>query len=511
MPLFGPPDVMKLIKQKDVKGLIKALNYKNSATVRGEAASMLGELGGAEAIGALIGALQDVDAGVRRKAVAALDHLRTERALEPLIALIQKEPDRIVRHFGIMAVSNSKDVRILKPLLSMVEAHGPRLIEDSLAVTRLAICNVGEAAIEPLKNALLYGKAHTRVLAAQCLEKLNWKPGEDISGAAFFAVLHKWEPLIGFGKMAIEPLSWLLKSVDADERSQAVGCLGEIEDEQAVSLLLLMLEDPSNSVRLKTVMELEKIDDPLIRERVAAVSTGLTDYQKDLKVKADRQAEQKRKEFAEQRQALLQRSICKVKFTNGMASLDASDGKRTLVDLFLQNEPAIIYELDEVVGKLKDFPWSAYPVAVNFGSKRKQSDWIRNFFRCSGTFTYQGVTGVIDKRPRIYFVSINLDGVLDLSGNIEYDEDVYRQSSAGHKVVTERMASVVNLENYGLSGNYHEVMQNSIYTMHLLGTDISSILAQFESRGTTFYSVNSRHIIRDDNDDVQFRAQVPRE
>jgi hypothetical protein len=31
MPLFGPPDVMKLVKQKDVKGLIKALNYKNSA------------------------------------------------------------------------------------------------------------------------------------------------------------------------------------------------------------------------------------------------------------------------------------------------------------------------------------------------------------------------------------------------------------------------------------------------------------------------------------------------
>jgi HEAT repeat protein len=127
MPLFGPPDVMKLVKQKDVKGLIKALNYKNSAVVRGEAASMLGELGGAEVIGALIGALQDVDAGVRRKAVSALDHLRTERALEPLIALIQKEPDRIVRHFAIMAVSNSKDVRILKPLLSMVEAHGLRL------------------------------------------------------------------------------------------------------------------------------------------------------------------------------------------------------------------------------------------------------------------------------------------------------------------------------------------------------------------------------------------------
>lgn len=506
MPLFGPPDVEKLAKRRDVNGLIKALNYKDSAAIRGKAAQMLWALGGPEVIGPLINALGDVDAQVRRKVAGAFHHLKDERAIEPLIALLKDEDD-IVRHFATIALADCKDVRIVKPILTMLDAHEKEMYDHYLPAVRAAIVSVGNQAIEPLKDALLHGKPKTRVLAAHYLQDLMWKPGEDTAGAAYFVALHQWDELKDFGAMAIEPLSWLLKSVDADERAQAVRCLGEIEDKRAVSLLLPMLDDPSNSVRLMAVTVLEKIDDPASRDRVAIVSRELNVYRQELQTKAEREEEHKRKESADRMKDLIRRSICKVEFHRGKASLDPGDGELTLVDLFLQDEPAIVYELEEVEGKLDNFPWSSYPVAVNFGSKRKVGDFIRNYFRCSGTFTYQGVPGIIDKRPRIYFVSINKLGKLDLHGWIEYQEDEYRTDIYG--IVRKRHESVYELANYGvMDGKFDEVMQNSVYTIRLLGVDISRILSQFERHGTSFSSINSKHIIRDDNDDVNFRGQA---
>ena len=45
MPLFGPPNVEKLKAKGNVKGLIKALDYKKDASVRRAAAKALGKSG----------------------------------------------------------------------------------------------------------------------------------------------------------------------------------------------------------------------------------------------------------------------------------------------------------------------------------------------------------------------------------------------------------------------------------------------------------------------------------
>ena len=82
---FGSPDVTQLKANKDVGGLINALNYKPDAEVRREAAKSLGELRARLASDALIKALQeDLDGSVRRAAAAAIGRITAPRCLLPL-------------------------------------------------------------------------------------------------------------------------------------------------------------------------------------------------------------------------------------------------------------------------------------------------------------------------------------------------------------------------------------------------------------------------------------------
>jgi len=64
MPLFGPPDIVKLRKKKDVKGLIKALQYKDDLKIRQAAAETLGQNMDVRAVPPLIKALRVDKSGV---------------------------------------------------------------------------------------------------------------------------------------------------------------------------------------------------------------------------------------------------------------------------------------------------------------------------------------------------------------------------------------------------------------------------------------------------------------
>ena len=99
MGLFGPPNVEKLKAKRDVKGLIKALNYKKYSNIRWSAANALGQIGDAQAVEALVAALNDKQWSVQEAAVKVLDSLgwqplgNTQRALR---AIARKEWTKIV-------------------------------------------------------------------------------------------------------------------------------------------------------------------------------------------------------------------------------------------------------------------------------------------------------------------------------------------------------------------------------------------------------------------------------
>ena len=90
MALFGKPDVEKLKKAGNVKGLIKALRYRKDGRIRSAAAGALGEMGDAQAVSPLIEALESAeDAGERLALIDALVEIGDSRAIDPLVALLK--------------------------------------------------------------------------------------------------------------------------------------------------------------------------------------------------------------------------------------------------------------------------------------------------------------------------------------------------------------------------------------------------------------------------------------
>jgi ankyrin repeat protein len=88
MGIFGPPDVKKLAAAKDVKGLIKALNYKDMWIAK-DAAKALGPLKDPRAVEPLIAALSV--SALCSDAIGALGIIRDSRAVEPLLKILLKD------------------------------------------------------------------------------------------------------------------------------------------------------------------------------------------------------------------------------------------------------------------------------------------------------------------------------------------------------------------------------------------------------------------------------------
>lgn len=198
MPLFGPPDTSKLAASGDVKGLIKALRYRE-AHYRGHAAIALGDLGDARAVEPLVFALREEDSWVsqhaaealakigdaalepliaalrdqnenrRMRAASALGQLRDAHAVEPLIVALRDQSDD-VRLRAASALGELCDERAVAPLIEALgdQAHGTR------EAAARALGKLGDArAVEPLVVALGDEHSWARHAAAEALGELG--------------------------------------------------------------------------------------------------------------------------------------------------------------------------------------------------------------------------------------------------------------------------------------------------------------------------------------------------
>jgi hypothetical protein len=98
--LFGPPNVEKLKAKRDVKKLIKALNYEKNASVRQAAAEALGEINDAQqAVGPLINKLQsDNSLSVRLACYSSVERITGHpvgQEAQSLIEFTVKELERL--------------------------------------------------------------------------------------------------------------------------------------------------------------------------------------------------------------------------------------------------------------------------------------------------------------------------------------------------------------------------------------------------------------------------------
>ncbi len=238
MDLFKP-NVQKMREKKDVRGLIKALGYKDPE-VRAMACRALGNLGDKSAVEPLVAALKDKDEQVRRDAAAALGWLGDPRAADALLAVL---PEKSMFSAAAQSLARLKEPRLFDRLIAALQ-------DDTVcSPVANALGELGDPrAVEPLIDLLHRQDAQIRRSAA-------------------FALLKLRDP------RAARDLEAALKDSDATVRRVAVDALNGLPDGLKKETLLELLHDPDIKVREEAGFYLAKMgvpDDPIERAWFAA-------------------------------------------------------------------------------------------------------------------------------------------------------------------------------------------------------------------------------------------------
>jgi HEAT repeat protein len=291
-----------------VEPLIQALKEENE-DIRRNAALALGEIGNAKAVEPLIQALKDEDRYVRRYTAWALggigepaveslililkdkdNYFRSraaetlggigEPAVEPLIQAL-KDKDVDVRKIAAETLGEIGDARVVGPLIqSLKDEDGDVRRNAEVALGKIRDVR----AVEPLAQALKDEDCDVRWKVAGALDKLSWKPEDDIEKAYYLIAKEQWDKLVKLGEPAVKPLIQALKDKDIDVRKRAAEVLIGI-GKPAVERLIRALKNKDRYVRKYTAWILGEIGDIMALEPLnKALNDGDNLARKALKV-----------------------------------------------------------------------------------------------------------------------------------------------------------------------------------------------------------------------------------
>jgi HEAT repeat protein len=206
MPLFGPPNIEKLMSKRNTKGLIKALQ----------------------------------DAKLRRDAVVALGKIRDPRAVPSLIDTLQ-DPDPKVQQAAAVALGEISDTAAAQPLVDALKNR-------NLYVRQAA----AEALGKVFKGKDFWPEDFPVYPLVALMAALMDMPR--VHEAAFKA-------LVEIGTPAVPALVALLKHKDPQLRCYAINVLGEIRDARTVELIVSSLYESDRGVRICAAEALGRIGD----------------------------------------------------------------------------------------------------------------------------------------------------------------------------------------------------------------------------------------------------------
>lgn len=253
---------LALMGEPAVDPLIRALK-DDDAHIRNEAAATLGEIGNPAAVGPLVDALAgepglpaaadalvaigrpsvlpvlallEREAGAAREtAVEVLGRLGAAEAVPAIVALVRSGGDRIHRK-AVDAL-----VGIGEPA---VDALIPLLGEDGdgHAGAAAALTGIGDASVPPLLAVLEDGNARTRMGAARVLTRLGQVPAGVEEQAAYLIALQRWPEVITLGAPAVVPLAARLADPDPAVQAGAADSLARIGAPAAPFLVGLLAD-----------------------------------------------------------------------------------------------------------------------------------------------------------------------------------------------------------------------------------------------------------------------------
>lgn len=218
--LDGPTKETRRVRPREViltmDEAIKKLTSKTRSQ-RVKAVRQLGRIGGEAAISKLIDLLKaDYDYHVRCEAAEVLGRMRSQEAIEPLIAVTAEES--YVTSTAIQALGNFNDEPSAQRLLKLVEEDGP-----SAGVATYALAKRNDSRGVPL--------------LVQKLTSKDWRDQHTGNIAGRF--------IAEFGKKGFQALAPLLESRDVEIRQRAINgifdlaCLAKDKDVKAEAKQLL--------------------------------------------------------------------------------------------------------------------------------------------------------------------------------------------------------------------------------------------------------------------------------
>lgn len=286
-------EAMARIKdEKFIEPLIRALKDENSH-VRGEVAWALGELGSTVAVESLLPMLKDESGYVRGSVAEALGKIGDGRASESLIqALSDKEGYVQMR---AEAALNKMGKQVVATLIQTILKSNDNYVRSQIAKI---LVNIGEPAVEPLIKLLKNEDKDTQGIAAlalgeigdaravepllQMMKNVDFKLHMNLGLALLKIKDEKALPsliqalksenadvrrsagvfiLHNFRALAVEPLIQLLSDDKEQVRAEAARLLGEAGDKRAIEPLIKILNDESENVRSIAIESLRKIGD----------------------------------------------------------------------------------------------------------------------------------------------------------------------------------------------------------------------------------------------------------
>lgn len=261
---FIKPDVRQLEKNGNVKGLIKALKYKNDPYVRWTAAKILGKWKEKKAVKPLIELLNDPDWHVRGNAAEALGNIRSKEAAKYIERLLDDESS-YVRSASATALGKIKDPNCVESLINHLS---DRDFEVRIRVIE-ALGEIGDIrALEPLINLLKKGRDNrVEVFIGEALGKIGKNP---VARENLITILKfteypniKWAIARAFydikDRKVIPYLINLLNDPDPSVRAQAIATLGEIGEPGTIDLIIKALKDFAWEVRKQAAEALIKL------------------------------------------------------------------------------------------------------------------------------------------------------------------------------------------------------------------------------------------------------------
>jgi HEAT repeat protein len=228
----GLPAVLEALKDRHAK-------------LRETAIGALGAIGGAEAMSAVDGMVDDDRSSVRQAAVSALARAAGATAVPALKrALGHRDPaTRRTAAEGLGTVYEAAAVDAVRGAL----ADGDRQVREA-AVRALASIATPEAA-SALVAGLHAGDREAKAAIAASLRSFEWTPRDTAERIVHAAIHGRFEEAAAEGTAAVEPLVSALADRDPDARRGAVSALGRLGDARAAAAMAALLGDTDARVR----------------------------------------------------------------------------------------------------------------------------------------------------------------------------------------------------------------------------------------------------------------------